>query len=94
MYQLTGFFNLELFYYKVYREQRKTAGELQLAREKGCHIHKKEEGRREKKSQSFSDGEQPENPAAHHVHKDQRREHSTEALWDSNYGGGVRNFSF
>lgn len=48
MYQLKEFFNLELLYYRVYREQRKTAGELQLGREKGCHIHKRkrEDGRR------------------------------------------------
>lgn len=48
MYQLEEFFNLELLYYRGYREQRKTAGELQLGCEKGCHIHKRkrENGRR------------------------------------------------
>lgn len=42
-------------------------------------IFTKGRGKTKEKSQSFGD-EQPETPAAHHIHKDQRPEHSAETL--------------
>lgn len=93
MYQLTEFFNLELFYYRVYREQRKTAGELQLGREQGCHIHKR---KRE------DEGEESElwwwttwNPCStSHSQRPEARTQRWDIAEEFNHGGAVWNFSF
>ena len=40
----------------------------------------KQRGKTGEEKSELSDGEQPANPAAHHIHKDQRTEHSADTL--------------